>query len=197
MHTIANTLSPQDTFGTSFRKQQGGFSLVEISAALGIVSFAFVALLGLMANGIGQFREAMDTTVTAQIASRMINDAQQAEFSELVNPDSSSGSSDEVGIRYFDEHGNEIVPSQEGELSADEQLRVVYRVGTRVRPQAELPRQSLSETPHLAQVTVQVAHSPGAAELELETQDGATQNLFKVRPGVAVFTYSTLVARNQ
>lgn len=195
MQPIANEFSPQNTFGTPFRKQQEGFSLVEISAALGIVSFAFVALLGLMANGLGQFREAMDTTVTAQIAARMINDAQQAEFSELVNPDDSS--SEEVVIRYFDEHGNEIAPSQEGQLSPEEQLRIVYRVGTRIRPQAELPRHSLSATPNLAQVTVQVAHSPGAAELDLETRDGATQNLFKSRPGVAVFTYSTLVARNQ
>lgn len=196
MHSIANTLSPQNTFGRHSMIHQGGFSLVEISAALGIVSFAFVALLGLMANGVGQFREAMDTTITAQIASRMINDAQQSEFSELVNPNGTSGYTEEVGIRYFDEHGNEILPSQDGELSTEEQLRVVYRVGTRIRPQAELPRHTLSNTPNLAQVTVQVAHSPGATELELESKDGATQNLFKRRPGVAVFTYSTLVARN-
>lgn len=197
MKLIANQFSPRNTPGACFQKPQDGFSLVEISAALGIVSFAFVALLGLMANGVGQFREAMDTTITAQIASRMINDAQQAEFSELVSSKGSSGSAEDLGIRYFDEQGNEIIPAQEGELSASEQLRIIYRVGTRVRPQAELPRHSVSDTPQLAQVTVQVAHSPGAAELEVETREGAGQNLFKTRPGIAVFTYSTLVARNQ
>ena len=195
MNLIANAFSPQNTSGICQR--QSGFSLVEISAALGIVSFAFVALLGLMANGVSQFREAMDTTVTAQIASRMINDAQQSEFSELVGANSTPQSTEATVIRYFDEQGNEVVPSQEEALSPAEQLRVVYCVGTRVRPQAELPRLTVSDTPHLAQVTVQVAHSPGEIELELDTQNGANQNLFKSRPGLAVFTYSALVARNQ
>lgn len=191
MKLIANAFPLQNTSGITHR--QRGFSLVEISAALGIVSFAFVALLGLMATGVGQFRDAMDTTITAQIASRMISDAQQAEFSELVG---SQEFAEETAIRYFDEQGNEIVPSEES-LSSAEQLRAVYRVGTRVRPQAELPRASFSGTPQLAQVTVQVAHLPGEAMLEIETRDGAGQNLFKARPGIPVYTYSALVARTQ
>ncbi len=98
-------------------------------------------------------------------------------------------------MRYFDEQGNEIVPVKEGTLSSREEMRVIYRAGTRIRPQAELPRQEFSGTPNLAQVTVQVAHSPGAGELEIEKHEGAARDLFKPRAGVAVFTYSTLVAR--
>lgn len=194
MNWIANEFPPQNTSGIA--RGQRGFSLVEISAALGIVSFAFVALLGLMADGVGKFRGAMDTTITAQIASRMINDAQQAEFSELVGSHESPENTERKAVRYFDEQGNEIVPAEES-LSPAEQLRVVYRVGTRVRPQAELPQGYFSDTPQLAQVTIQVVHVPGEADLEVETRDGAGQNLFKAGPGVPVYTYSALVARIQ
>lgn len=194
MNSIANACSPQNTSGIVHDHR--GFSLVEISAALGIVSFAFVALLGLMANGVSKFRGAMDTTITAQIASRMINDAQQAEFSELIGSQGSPVSAERTAIRYFDEQGNEVVPAEDS-LSPAEQLRAVYRVGTRVRPQAELPEGHFSDTPQLAQVTVQVVHVPGEVNLEVESRDGAGQNLFKAGSGIPVYTYSALVARTQ
>src|SRR5262245_31689153 len=43
-----------------------GFSLVEISAAIAILSFSFVSLLGLLSSGMTQFHAALDSTVTAQ-----------------------------------------------------------------------------------------------------------------------------------
>src|SRR5687767_4065395 len=66
---------------------RGGFSLVEVVLAIGVVSFAFVAILGLVPAGMSQFRQAIDTAVCAQIAQRVIGDAQQTDFDLLIDWD--------------------------------------------------------------------------------------------------------------
>lgn len=101
-----------------------GFSLVEVTLAIGIVAFAFVALFALIPVGLNTFRLAMDTSVGAQIAQRIISDAQQSDFDALV-PDPSGGGGTlnlETGgadgqfyvlpIRSFDEQGTEVTPAE-------------------------------------------------------------------------------------
>src|SRR4051812_25122874 len=41
-------------------RSRAGFSLVEVALAIGIVAFAFVALLGLIPTGLNTFRQAID-----------------------------------------------------------------------------------------------------------------------------------------
>jgi len=61
----------------------GGFSLIEICLALGIATFALVAMMALLPIGLETFSRASDTTVHAQIAQRLLNTAQQMSFSRL------------------------------------------------------------------------------------------------------------------
>ena len=185
------------------------FSLVEVSASLAVIAFAFIGTLGLMANGVEQFRGAIDTTVTAQIAQRVLNDAQQTEFSSLIDATNLGSQRDdpeftfrapkiaEPALRYFDEQGVEIVPTAEAGLTAPERAKVVYQVNVRVRPRAEVPREAIEQGPQLAQVTVQIARQAGAAALAINHADGPEQNLFKLPPGIPVVTYSSLVGRNE
>ena len=73
--------------------RQSAFSLVEVVLAVGVISFAFVAILGLLPAGLAQFRQAMDNSVGAQIAQRIILDCQQTDFTTLTTiPNGQSGS---------------------------------------------------------------------------------------------------------
>ena len=59
------------------------FSLVEVTLALGLTSFALVAVLGLMPIGFTSMREAVDSTVESQITREIRAKAQQTLFVNL------------------------------------------------------------------------------------------------------------------
>lgn len=71
--------------------KQRGFSLIECALALGVVSFSFVALVGMLPVGLNSFHGAIDATVGAQISQKVLSEVRQAKFSELgafnINPD--------------------------------------------------------------------------------------------------------------
>lgn len=83
------------------------FSLVEVVLALGIVSFASMAILGLIPVGLTNFRQSMNTTVQAQIAQKLINDAQLTSYDKLINFRTN-----------FDEAGNGVAASDTTKLYA-------------------------------------------------------------------------------
>jgi len=76
-----------------------GFSLIEAVLAVGIVAVAFVPLLGLMPIGLNTSRQAIDTTVEAEIVQQMTSQAQETNFSALTGLNSSS-------VVCFDGNGN-------------------------------------------------------------------------------------------
>jgi uncharacterized protein (TIGR02598 family) len=95
---------------------------VEVTLAIGIVAFAFVALFALIPVGLTTFRQAMDTSVGAQIAQRIVSDAQQTDFDALVptgiNPTpegvelgGAEGQFYSLPIRMFDDQGTEVLSS--------------------------------------------------------------------------------------
>jgi uncharacterized protein (TIGR02598 family) len=216
---------PRGTFRNSVARNRA-FSLIEVVLAVGVVAFAFVAILGLIPAGMGQFRQAIDTSVCAQIAQRVINDAQQADFATLIDEKNlqAAGATDTYAfrlptidatrtrptkcIRYFDEQGNEIVPSNSttNVFSAAEkqlQAKVTYQVNVRVIPKGVMPTGTGVPTyyaPHLATLTIQVAYNPGFITTKLSTasQNGtdATRSLWIKTPGVTMINYSAQIARN-
>jgi uncharacterized protein (TIGR02598 family) len=201
---------------------EGAFSLVEVVLAIGVVAFAFVAILGLLPAGMTQFRQAIDTTVCAQIAQRVIGDAQQTEFDTLIDKQNlPSGSSldhytfrapkvTSPEIRYFDERGGEVIPAAKAArsnpdlLSPAERTLVVYHVNVRVMPQSPVPKTigGTSGGQELATLTIQVANNPGNIKLPISTAANDAQNdgkrqLFLPRTGTTILTYSAQIARNQ
>jgi prepilin-type N-terminal cleavage/methylation domain-containing protein len=70
---------------TTLARKQSGFSMVEVSIAIAILAIALVALLGLLPQGMSNFRKAMDTTVTAQIAQRIMHEVEQSEFNQVID----------------------------------------------------------------------------------------------------------------
>lgn len=204
------------------RLSKSGFSLVEIALAIGIIAFAFVALMSLMPAGLTTFRRALDITICTQIAQKIVAEAQQQDFDVLTNarrlPAFNPGQeyafrsvkpgTDEVAIRYFDEQGNEVVPLKP-ELTPEERLRIVYWVNMRIVPRVVLPTgkegfpadAKVGVMGNLAHLTVQVARNPTGVELPLNAgnaNDGRNPErlLWKSRPGIEIFTYSAYVGRN-
>ena len=112
-----------------FRPRVQAFSLIEVVLAIGIVAFAFVALIGLLPAGLANFRKAMNTSVGSEIGQRVFGDLQQSDFDSLLSETVPSLSSKEsanqapqtptaspgvgsVGFlprRYFDDQGNEVI----------------------------------------------------------------------------------------
>lgn len=96
--------SPQLPTPVTFRKFQGcrAFSLVEVVMALGIVSFAFMGILGMIPIGLSTTRQAIDFTVQSQISQKINAAALQTSFADLDNV---------AGEMEFDEEGNLLTSS--------------------------------------------------------------------------------------
>ena len=168
---------------------------MEVVLAVGVISFAFVAILGLLPAGLSQFRQAMDNSVGAQIAQRIMLECEQTDFDTLVNLKNipanpqktyytqlatySNGDNTKANpfyVRYFDEQGNEVVPASTT-LSATEAASVIYHVNTHIEsptPLVELSSAGKDSTgspaglsSSAATVVVQVAFNPSNRPLKL------------------------------
>lgn len=86
-----------------------GFSLVEVTLAIGIVAFAFVALLGILPVGLNTFRASAETTNETRIIRDMTSMIQAAEYEQLDPANSLGGTSSVPPITkntfYFDVDG--------------------------------------------------------------------------------------------
>jgi uncharacterized protein (TIGR02598 family) len=199
--------------------RRGGFSLVEVVLAVGVVAFAFVAVLGLLPAGMTQFRQAIDTSVCAQIGQRVIMDAQQTDFDVLTDKDNVPVSAGEpqdfftfrapkVGagaFRYFDEQGNEVVFTTASPSAVELSRKgVIYHVNTRIGVTTDVPSQGYQgpKNSDLATVTVEVAFNPGNQPLAVDTTrvsdaQSIRRNLLVLTPGLQVKVYGAQVGRNQ
>lgn len=79
------------------RVKNRAFSLIEVVLALGVMSFAMVAILGMIPLGLTTLRESMDASAKTAIMQTIQNDANSSDPSELVS-----------SIRYFDESGQSV-----------------------------------------------------------------------------------------
>ena len=200
------------------------FSLVEISLALAIVAFAFVALLGLLPPGMRNFRAAMDMQTSTEIYQRVIADAQETDFDTLV---SLSSSADFNGIavenggsagqfyrlpwRYFDEQGQEVKVQDPEAPTAAEQAKVVYSVHIRgskpggASPTAANNKGIFTSLPgvhyprfyprDITILTVQVLATKGR-DMALLLQPNRRTTFLLAPSGLPERIYSSVVARN-
>lgn len=190
-------------FSLNSKRQNAAFSLVEVTIAIGIVAFGFVAIFGLLPTGMTIFRQSINTTVTAQIAQRIINDARQTDFDALITDAGNStialspaNMTGRKAVRYFDDQGNEVA-----------KISAIYWVNTRITRATPLPSVGgNSDLEDLAMVTIQVANNPGGQDLEMVSGSASDQNtpLRNLWSGnttssvpVQILTYSALVSRNQ
>jgi uncharacterized protein (TIGR02598 family) len=79
------------------RVSRRAFTLVETVLAIGIVSFALVAIMGLLPCGLQVFRKAMDTTLEGQMIQQLTGMMGQTPYSDLAQLQGKSFSFDDAG----------------------------------------------------------------------------------------------------
>ncbi len=153
------------------RLRTRGFSLVEVTLAIGIIAFAFVAIFGLLPAGLTSFRRAMDYSIGTQIVSRLTNEAIQTDYSELIKitPEAPM-------LRYFDDQGNEVKDDKD----------YLYSAEVSVVAPTELPNSITPATPSLATVTIKLANNPSHRV-----------GPFASGSGVPFDTFTAMIAKNQ
>ncbi len=157
----------------SLRVRRAGFSLVEVTMAMGIFGFAFAAIIGLIPMGLSNFRQAMDASVGTQICQRVINDVQQTDFDTLTG-----GSQAE---RYFDEEGNEVTQSS----------KYVYQVKIVVSGTTATPNAAASFS-SLATVLIQITNNPAHLTPGTDPTTGAWSD-----SRLSISSYPCMVSRNK
>lgn len=151
------------------RLRPRGFSLIEVVLCIGIVAFAFLAILGLLPAGLGNFRQSIDNTVGSQIVQRLVGEAQQTDFPTLT-------ASTAPVLRYFDDQGNEMTSSQ----------NYLYTAEISVQAPTTLPNTSTPPTSSLATVTIKLANNAGR-----------NPSPFSSTSKVSHTTFTALIAKNQ
>lgn len=147
------------------------FSLVEVALALAIVSTAFIAIFGLLPVGLNNFKQALDNSIGSQIVQRLVNEAQQTDYSELIKITAAQPST-----RYFDNQGSEVTSYDDS----------IYTAQVSVTTPTVLPNTSTPPTANLATVTILLANNPAHRASPFDPANKVRFN-----------TYTALVARNQ
>ncbi len=151
-----------------------GFSLVEVTMAIGIVAFTFVAIFGLLPVGLGTFRSAMNASVQTQIVQRVVADAQQTDFDTLLNKPTEN--------RYFDDEGNDLGYTPHPDA--------IYTVRVAVVSPTPLPtgtsKSSAEASDNLITLQISIANDPARRE-----------DPFAPEANVPVSRHAALIARNK
>ena len=166
------------------------FSLIEIVLAIGVVSFAFVGVVGLLPAGMDVFRKSMNASVGVQIVQRVLTEAQQTDFNVLTGQDTQQPAPayyEYMATRYFDDEGTELPTGQAA--------KSLYHVHTVVQNLPKFPDgagKNTIEMNDLATVVVQVAVNPAQRPIP---KDGTTL-LWTEAPGIQLQNYPVLVSHH-
>ncbi len=119
--------------GKACSRASAGFSLVEVALAIGIVAFAFVAILGLLPVGMRTFRDSIDKTNEGRIMQVFNSRAQSTEFSKLEKELDFASSSK---MFFFDEEGSFLDERKDGyeAMDATQKEKAIYAVKLFLEP---------------------------------------------------------------
>lgn len=151
--------------GTSIQgRHEKGFSLVEVTIAMGIVATVLIALLALLPYGMDNVREAKSTQVQTRIANEIIGELQVADWGR--EPGFSRLRSWDGLIRRYDAEGSLIEDTQD-QNKADTIYKV--RVDVPVAQQVPLPGQAAGQGgQYLRRVSIKIAYAPGDREVDFD-----------------------------
>ena len=90
------------------RWRAGGFSLAEVTIAVGITALGIVALLGLMPQGLDMARRTTEIAAEARILQQLTNELQQEQWTNLDTYNSTG----QGGSRFYDDQGIEVTTNR-------------------------------------------------------------------------------------
>lgn len=150
-----------------FKFRSSGFSLVEVTIAMGIVATVMVALLALLPYGMDNIREAKGTQVQARIANEIVGELQVADWGKEPNYAKLNAYNGKV-LRY-DGEGTEI-----GDTSANNKQDTIYKAKIEVPVTREvlLPGQGgqKDQGRYLRRVTIKIAFAPNDREVDFDSR---------------------------
>ncbi|WP_009963661.1 Verru_Chthon cassette protein B [Verrucomicrobium spinosum] len=162
-------------------RSAAGATLVEVVITIGILVTVMVPLVGLLSASIETSGRAASTTVSARIASRLIGEVQQADWSLLQNWQEKD--------TYLDDQGMELTTGSPQEKCVyTARVRLSSAAGVTLGTVAGLPANTWQR-----QVVVMVASRPGGqGKMALDQAEAALDN-GKSLPGSVRVSRSLLV----
>ncbi len=106
---------------TSYHIRSGGFSLIEIVLALGIISFALVSILGLLAGALSTSRDASDDRIAASMTTRLLSELR------------SSATFQNATTNYYFDVDGQLLTSEDGavyEVEVEQVINTDYNDGS-------------------------------------------------------------------
>ena len=131
---------------------EDGFSLIEVTIAMGVMAFAAIAILGIIPNGLAAATRSSQTTIAARLASEVQSEIQQVGLASFAT--------DATNTTYFDGDGK-FLPDNTG---------AVYYVYRSVKA-CPLPGQEESAD-SFKRVIVQVVKNPAAQTFPVDANTG-------------------------
>jgi type II secretory pathway pseudopilin PulG len=122
------------------------FSLIEVVLALGVVAFAFVALLGMLPVGLNAFNNSIDSTMETQMAQSVMSQLRQAKFSQLYaqynDAEAGQNTTPSGAPSFFKPYNQPFLPPEPGYYYDSEGNAAVSSGTTVVNPVASTPAPS-------------------------------------------------------
>jgi uncharacterized protein (TIGR02598 family) len=145
--------------------REDGFSLIEVTLAMGIVATVLVSLLALLPYGMDQVREAKSTMVQSRIANEIVGELQVADWGK--EPNYKKMMENDGEIRRYDSEGTLMKDSKD-----QNKTNVVYKARIEIPNEpSHLPgQQGRREGRYLRRVTVKVAYAPGDMEVDFQSK---------------------------
>ncbi len=124
----------------------GGFTLVEVTIAIGIISFALLGLIGLLPAGLGALRDSVEQSMNAQIVRRISGDLVVRSFASRTDFSSFSGAT-----LFFDEEAQLLAGS------AGARYRAVVAVRDPSLPGVDSPTDKASLSTSLKRLGISIS----------------------------------------
>ncbi len=197
MHRLPSQDTPlSGNLPRSIEARNGGFSLVEVTLAIGIIAFAFVALFGLLPTGMQTFRASVDSTNDITIMQEMNAMVQVTRWKHIETLDENRGGD----IYYFDEEGrrtdSEDSPSQSKEVQSRRLYEAKLLVENSYQPGVESrnpdPKRELKDSKRIVVVIGDFLQPKSKADFNSVKK---SSDLFKDGKALNVRSRTFIVAR--
>ena len=151
MHTLppssSRKLDPKDA----------GFSLVEVTLAMGLVSFALLTILGIMPVGMNTLRQATEQTVESQIVQKIGGEASLTSFGQL-------GTNFSNKTFYYDDQGRYLTNA--GAAPTSTRYWVKPTITNSIYPGSGNAPTATPATESIKAVRIEIMSGPSASALK-------------------------------